>query len=96
MAEPRLYEIAHCSYWNATRKHNAGSKPRLCRNVAVGRLCDHPVAEPVGVAFAAPRQLDGFCRDGFPRAVRGVGHTEGSAYSVERDRHGAGGLGPEH
>jgi hypothetical protein len=33
----------------------------------------------VGVAFAALRQLDDSCRDGFSRTVRGVGHIEASA-----------------
>jgi hypothetical protein len=71
---------------------------RATRTVAVDRirLRDHPVAEPVGVAFTAPRQLDESCRDGFSRAVCGVGDIERSAYLIERDRHGAGGLGPEH
>ena len=31
-----------------------GFKAEAVPNVAVSRLCDHPVAEPVGLAFAAP------------------------------------------
>jgi hypothetical protein len=40
------------------------------------------VAQPAGVAFAAPRRLDDSCRVGFPRAVRGAVHIEGPAYFV--------------
>jgi hypothetical protein len=43
----------------------SGSKLSLCRTLPSANS-NHPVAEPVGLAFAAPRQLDDSCRDGIP------------------------------
>ena len=61
--------VACSARWCVLVTLNDATKAARPIALAAPRLRDHSVAEPVGVAFAAPRQLDDSCRDDFPYAV---------------------------